>query len=71
MGNFFKSFGHTMGELFTSKKFLVAAVGTVAAIVSGGVAPGTAIVAGVVAYVTGQGMADWGKSAAGKPAGKP
>lgn len=71
MKNFLKAFGHTLHELFTSKKFLVAAGGTVAAIVTGGVAPGTAIIGGAIAYVTGQGMADWGKSAKGKQAGQP
>lgn len=71
MTKFFQAFGHTLHELFTSKKFLVAAGGTVVAIATGGVAPGTAIVAGVVAYVTGQGMADFGKSAKGLEAGTP
>lgn len=71
MKTFFKAFGHTLHELFTSKKFLATAGGVVGAIATGGVAPGKAIIAGTVAYVTGQGLADFGKSAAGKPAGTP
>lgn len=70
MGSFFRAFGRTMAELFTSKKFLVTAAGVVGAITTGGVAPGTAIIGGAIAYVTGQGLADFGKNAA-KPAGTP
>ncbi len=71
MSSFFKSLGHTLHELFTSKKFLVTVAGVGASILTGGVAPGTAIIAGAVAYVTGQGLSDFGKGAAGKPAGQP
>lgn len=70
MRNFFRAFGHTLHELFTSKKFLAASGSAVGAIMNG-MAPGTAILAAGVAYVTGQGMADFGKSAKGKEAGKP
>lgn len=51
--------------LFTSKKFLVAAGSTVGAIAAG-TPVGTALLAGGIAYVGGQGLADFGKVAAGK-----
>lgn len=49
-------------ELLTSKKFLVAASATAGAIAAGQDAK-TAIMLGGAAYVTGQGMADFGKNA--------
>lgn len=52
----------TLGSLFHSKKFQVAA-GGVATAIANGVAPGTAILVGAGSYVIGQGMADWGKNA--------
>lgn len=61
--NWFKQVLVTLGSLFHSKKFLVAAGGVVAAVVSG-TPVGTAVLAGASAYVLGQGVADHGKDAA-------
>lgn len=63
MGNFFKRFGSMVVDLFTSKKFVTAAVGVGVAIASG-TPVGPAILAGAGAYVLGQGVADHGKEAA-------
>lgn len=65
MKSFFTKLVSTIGDMFTSKKFLTAAAGTVTAIV-GGTPVGTAVLAGAGAYVLGQGIADHGKEAAKK-----
>ncbi len=65
MRNFFSRLGRALGDMFTSKKFIAAVGGTVAAIV-GGTPVGTAVLAGAGAYVLGQGIADNGKESAKK-----
>lgn len=62
MSDWFKKFVSTVGDLFHSKKFLVASGATMAAIAAGQ-PPKNAILAGGIAYVGAQGMADWGKNA--------
>lgn len=61
--NWFKTVLSTIGSLFHSKKFIVAASGIVTAIASG-TPVGTAVIAGASAYVLGQGIADHGKTKA-------
>lgn len=70
MKKFFGRLGAALADMFTSKKFLTAAVGTGVAIASG-TPVGAAVLAGAGAYVLGQGIADNGKESAKKLLPKP
>lgn len=62
-----KRLANTIGDMFTSKKFLTAAAGAGVAIASG-TPVGVAILAAAGTYIVGQGIADHGKEAAKVPA---